>query len=469
MIKMENFIKKNRRQALGLASLAVLIPLLSACGGSSSSSSNNGSSSISGTAATGLAISGGTVTAHCVSGSVTGTTATDGSYTLNLGGGQTPPCILQVTKAGTPTITLYGYATAAGHSNITPITDMVLSKALADSPAVAFNAFDSADASTINGALVAAKAYVNTQLTSAGLGTPSIDPLTGTFTVGDANDSILDALGTALASAGHTIDDLRTTAAGGTALTTLTGGGSGGFTAATAYPYTGLYGSLMGNYDSSLSSCKTGVPTNPNTFLPDFTQGTAASNLGFSIDINGNLTFAGITTSNEAGSLNISNNGEKQIVFTDYISGISLRTDTTAQSLTLQTAGGTTGCIVGASTQVQFKNIDPSTRLKKIFGNGLSLVCGAKHIRFTTEGLISVDDSTPAPFDFAAENTSNFFPSTATYLEQRFTSEGGGASKEFGLTIFMPVTFGPSPMVINVNALTVTDVMLGGTTCTAGT
>jgi hypothetical protein len=200
-----------------ISSMAVLALALTACGGGSDSTNGNGpaSNSLSGTAATGAAIASGTVTAKCVTGTTSGTTAADGSFTLSLSSGQTAPCILQVTKAGTPAIELYGFATAAGHVNITPLTDMVLSNATQDSPAVAFNNFDAAHVSTITTGLVAAKAYVLAQLAGTTLGTPTGDLLTGTFAVGDANDHVLDHLATAMTTDHQSITDLRILAAGG--------------------------------------------------------------------------------------------------------------------------------------------------------------------------------------------------------------------------------------------------------------
>jgi len=117
----------------------------------------------------------------------------------------------------------------------------------------------------------------------------------------------------------------------------------------------------------------------------------------------------------------------------------------------------------------QFRDaVEPSTRLKKIFGNGLSLVCGTKHVLINKQGQISVNGSTPANFDFAAEKASgSFFPSTATYNEQRFKNEDGSASSQFDVSLFMPVTLGDSPLTIEVNNLTVTAATLGAS-CTAG-
>jgi hypothetical protein len=233
------------QKKLALAGSSLMLALLTACGGSSDGGATNSPTSsptVSGTAATGAAIVGGAVTAKCVTGTAAGTTGNDGSFNLDLSSGQTPPCILQVTKG---TVTLYSYASTAGHVNITPLTDMALSKALADSPAVAFNNFDTAHQNSIIAGLVAAKAYVQAQIVAAGLGTPTGDLLTGTFAVGDSNDHILDALGTALTIAGKTSTDLRATAAGGAALTTLITSGTTPPASTGTTPPTGTTGSNL--------------------------------------------------------------------------------------------------------------------------------------------------------------------------------------------------------------------------------
>jgi hypothetical protein len=151
---------------------------------------------------------------------LTGTTDADGIFDLPLTTAHTAPCMLQVA-GGTPSVTLHGFATAAGLVNITPITDLIVAKALGSDPATAFSAFDRTTGSTISGALTTAKAYVQTQVTSiTGSGTTA-DPMSGKFVVGDADDKVLDALGAALAAASgnKTIVDLRSSATRGEALT----------------------------------------------------------------------------------------------------------------------------------------------------------------------------------------------------------------------------------------------------------
>lgn len=247
-----------KRLFSSLATLSLLAGLV-ACGGGSSGTASN---SLSGLAATGAAISFGAVKAKCVAGpEITGTTNVDGVFDLPLTSAHTPPCMLQVT-GGTPTVTLHSFATAAGLVNISPITDLVVTKALGNSdPSSAYNSFDATKGSTISGNLSGAKDYVKAQVTAITGSTTIADPMSGSFKVGDADDKILDALGTALKNASKTVADLRpgastgdaltktvpslttstgTTTTGNTGGTTTTGGGTtttGGGTTATTNAY----------------------------------------------------------------------------------------------------------------------------------------------------------------------------------------------------------------------------------------
>jgi hypothetical protein len=188
--------------ALGVATMLV------ACGGDGGGNSDAPANpTITGLAATGGALASATVTAHCTSGpSVTGTTGAGGTFSLELGGGQTFPCLLQVSNA---TATLHGFAAVAGRINITPLTDLVITRALGSDAAAAFDSFDAGKGAAIAAGLVAAKAYVIVEVTPLAGRAPSVDPLTGVFTIGDADDQVLDNLAAALVAAGKTLDDLR--------------------------------------------------------------------------------------------------------------------------------------------------------------------------------------------------------------------------------------------------------------------
>lgn len=199
------------------AAVAILAGL-SACGGGSGGG-NPSYGSLSGLAATGAAIANGAVIAKCIAGpALTGTTDSNGAFNLAFTAAHTAPCLLQVT-GGTPSVTLYSFATASGQVNISPITDLVVAKALGSDPASAFSSFDATKGSSISAGLSAAKTYVNTQVAAIAGGAPNIDPMSGTFVVGDANDKVLDALGEAMRQAGKTITDLRAGATSGGVLT----------------------------------------------------------------------------------------------------------------------------------------------------------------------------------------------------------------------------------------------------------
>ncbi len=182
-----------------LASLGVA-GLLVACGGGTTYQ-------ITGLAATGAALGGAAVTAKCISGTtVTGTTAADGTFTLVLSNGQAMPCMVQVVKGDT---TLHSIATESGRNNVTPLSDLVVTKALGSDAAAAFASFDAAKGTTIKAGLEAAKAYVKTQVTDLTGGAPAGDIITGAFKVGDADDKVLDNLTAKLATTGRKLDDLR--------------------------------------------------------------------------------------------------------------------------------------------------------------------------------------------------------------------------------------------------------------------
>ena len=178
-----------------------LTGLLAACG------TNNPSPMITGLAATGAAMAGATVTAKCASGdTMTGTTAENGTFTLVMSNADILPCMLQASKGD---ITLYSIATDAGRTNVTPLSDLVVTKALGSDAAKAFASFDATTGVAIKAGLAAAKAYVMAEVTALTGGAPAGDILSGEFKVGDADDKVLDNLMAKLATSGKKLDDLR--------------------------------------------------------------------------------------------------------------------------------------------------------------------------------------------------------------------------------------------------------------------
>lgn len=199
-------------------SLCAVGLVVAACGGGGSGSSTGAAPALSGLAATGAGIANATVSAKCASGlPLSGSTDAYGSYTLVLDG-RSLPCMVQAT-GGTPSVTLHSFAQAAGRVNITPVTDLIVAKALGANPATAFITYDANQGANVEIALAAAKTYVATQL-SAITGASIADPLTGAFAIGDADDKVLDALGNAITASGNSMDVLRAQAQTGATLTT---------------------------------------------------------------------------------------------------------------------------------------------------------------------------------------------------------------------------------------------------------
>ena len=107
---------------------------LTACGGG-----GGAGHTITGVAASGAAIAQGTVEAKCQFGSGTTTTGLDGSYSLTIPGGQ-GPCLLRATDPVTKTAfhSALEKDAAAAVAHITPLSDLVVARALGAEPAAAF-------------------------------------------------------------------------------------------------------------------------------------------------------------------------------------------------------------------------------------------------------------------------------------------------------------------------------------------
>ncbi|MDP3425640.1 MAG: hypothetical protein Q8S32_18005 [Burkholderiaceae bacterium] len=264
--------------------LLCVLASLTACGGSDDPPA---SSALSGLAATGAAIANADVTARCVTGpGLTGQTGTDGVFSLPLSATHTAPCMLEVVNGAAK---LYSFATEAGRVNITPATDLVVANALKGNLADAFAGFGKDTADTISTGLVAAKAYVKAQLKLVTGAEYAADPLSDVLAVGDANDKVLDALGSALVKAGKSITDLRAGAVEGKVLTEIvpapSGGGSGGgdaggpcSTPSTTLPYAAsTAGGPFSNGEQVCFSASTTELTISGVKLTNPTQNTAVS------------------------------------------------------------------------------------------------------------------------------------------------------------------------------------------------
>jgi hypothetical protein len=183
---------------------------LTACGGSddppAAGSAGSTALTLSGAAAVGAAVAGGTVDARCATGSGSNTTAADGSYTMQIEGGALP-CSLRVTSADGATV-LHPAATGSGSSaraNLTPATELTIARLYGASPAAAHAGFDAAAAAVLTPAAVqAAGSATNALLAMAGI-TMSGNPVSGVLVIGDANDQALQQLQANLEAGGTTL------------------------------------------------------------------------------------------------------------------------------------------------------------------------------------------------------------------------------------------------------------------------
>lgn len=148
-----------------LTALAVAA-LLAACGGGGNGITLN----LKGTAATGLAIDGGTVNVQCKSGTGSATSSSTGTYTVIVTNGE-GPCLVTVTK-GDLTLRSIAEPDSSGQAvaNITPITNAIV------------NAIAAAKGTTVDG-LIGAQAPTPAEVSTAA-------------------DKVVEVLNTALTNAG---------------------------------------------------------------------------------------------------------------------------------------------------------------------------------------------------------------------------------------------------------------------------
>lgn len=130
-----------------LALTAGIALVLGGCGGDSDSDPiyvSKSKPALSGTAAVGAAITGATVTAKCAddTGFTTSPVTTDANGNWRgVIDSAALPCALQVS-GGTPSHTLYSYASSTGTVNITPLTTLALAQATSSVPTDWFANFD---------------------------------------------------------------------------------------------------------------------------------------------------------------------------------------------------------------------------------------------------------------------------------------------------------------------------------------
>ena len=243
-----------------LSVLLFTIGLLAGCGGGGGSSSAPAASILSGTAAVGSPIVGGTINITCAAGSALAPASTNstGYWQVTLSG-QTLPCAVQVSGGvvnGTtiPTLRYHSIASSTGNVNITPLTDLLVANlASTATPSTWFTGLLASQLATATynqasvDASLAKLRVALSQLTP--LNNSTINPITTVFTPhpGVLSDDVLAALATALSTSTTPYATLLANAAAsaftapaanfGTALTNaFNGTASGGATASPAAP-----------------------------------------------------------------------------------------------------------------------------------------------------------------------------------------------------------------------------------------
>ena len=223
----------------GLLSILAAISLFGCGGGGGGASSNTPSSAInaaiSGTAATGAAIAGGTVDFVCANGA-TGTTVTadDGTYTMNLTA-VTLPCAVKVTVPTTQQKIYSIVESGATTANVTPLSHILSTVIFGADPDTVFANFSTYASLVTTDNIAAAHTKVKAALASIGIDVTNYDLLKTSFTAtngstsGDALDQKLDQvvhtlalaeksltqIGTALAAANtNTVTSVTATAVG---------------------------------------------------------------------------------------------------------------------------------------------------------------------------------------------------------------------------------------------------------------
>jgi hypothetical protein len=169
---------------------------------------------ISGVAATGKAIANAAVRARCATGAGTATTQANGSYVIDISGGSLP-CVLEVTAAGAA---LHSAAEGSGAGsvkvNITPLTELVLGKAVGGVPSVLFANFDAAAQTKVSAAALEAAITSVARALQGTVDLNGVNPIKDTLiaaegsTPGNPLDGKLDTLQAVLSSARTSLTEL---------------------------------------------------------------------------------------------------------------------------------------------------------------------------------------------------------------------------------------------------------------------
>lgn len=269
------------------ASLAVGASLLLvACGGDDKGASSASTTNISGTVATGAAMTSGSVTLKCGSSVTrTATISTTGTWsttvpTVNL------PCAVEATDG---TNSYYSFTVGNGSSivtNVTPLTTLALAQILGATPASLFASLSATDLAKLNASAIdAAIAALNAALASYALPAgfnPVTTPLTAATSTqsGNAYDDLLEQFG----AANPDLATLITTAASGSPLALATPSYTPGVTSLEDF-----FTTFAGDYTLKVTSVVSeGVSAGAAALFP------LDSARGVSIKANGDVIFAAV-------------------------------------------------------------------------------------------------------------------------------------------------------------------------------
>ncbi len=205
-------------KTLSYSFLTAVLCSMAACGGGGGGSSSFSGITLTGVAATGAAISSGTVEAKCKTGTGTATSNADGSFEVKVSNG-VGPCMLKAVDPITKT-TVYSFVEQGSTTaNINPVTHLVVANVLGDDPATSFTQFTDTVASNITTDKINA-GMTNIRAATAAIGTDAdmkdVDFLKGSMKAatsgqaGDSTDQKIDALMASLIASDKKISDLAT-------------------------------------------------------------------------------------------------------------------------------------------------------------------------------------------------------------------------------------------------------------------
>lgn len=195
-----------RPKSFYLCLITICLSLLLSCGSSDDTAPNP---TVSGIAATGAAIPNAPVTLIDSTGSTNnGTTDSGGAFSISVAG-MTAPYLIKVTYNSGANI-LYSFAAAAGTANVNPLTSLAVHQAFNGDPStiIAPGATPAAVASamaTLSGQINGAITAIQNNILATYPAIASVNPITGSFKVGEGIDKLLDQMNLTVNATGGTV------------------------------------------------------------------------------------------------------------------------------------------------------------------------------------------------------------------------------------------------------------------------